>query len=119
MTAYTRRPAGSARADFLARHAQVLSIATFFLLCVLIFSLTSTAFFSTGNLLNLLRQSSPLLIVAIAMTFVITTGGIDLSIGSTVALVNALAAIALQAGIPWPLVILLLLLTGLVGFSRR
>lgn len=114
MTAYTSRPAGSARADFLARHAQVLSIATFFLLCIVIFSFTSTAFFSTGNLLNLLRQSSPLLIVAIAMTFVITTGGIDLSIGSTVALVNALAAIALQAGIPWPLVVLLLLLTGAV-----
>ena len=119
MTAYTSRSAGSSRADFLARHAQVLSIATFFLLCVIIFSVSSTAFFSTGNLLNLLRQSSPLLIVAIAMTFVITTGGIDLSIGSTVALINALAAIALQAGIPWPLVILLLLATGaIVGAAQ-
>ena len=36
------------------------------------------------------------------MTFVITTGGIDLSVGSRSALVNALAAIALQAGLPWP-----------------
>jgi simple sugar transport system permease protein len=119
MTAYTSRPQGSAKADFLARHAQVLSIATFFLLCVVIFSFTSEAFLSTGNLLNLLRQSSPLLIVAVAMTFVITTGGIDLSIGSTVALINALAAIALQAGIPWPLVILLLLATGaIVGAAQ-
>jgi simple sugar transport system permease protein len=112
MTSYTSRPQGSARADFLAQHAQVLSIATFFFLCLVIFSLTSDAFFSAGNILNLLRQSSPLLIVAVAMTFVITTGGIDLSIGSTVALVNALAAIALQAAIPWPLVIILLLVTG-------
>ena len=112
MTSYTSRPQGSAKADFLARHAQVLSIATFFLLCLLTFSLISDAFFSAGNLLNLLRQSSPLLIVAVAMTFVITTGGIDLSIGSTVALVNALAAIALQAAIPWPFVIILLLVTG-------
>ena len=54
MTAYTSRPQGLARADFLARHAQVLSIATFFLLCVVIFSVTSTAFLSIGNLLNLL-----------------------------------------------------------------
>ena len=50
------------------------------------------------------------------MTFVITTGGIDLSVGSTVALVNALAAILLQAALPWPLVVLaMLLLGGLVG----
>ncbi len=112
MTNYSSRPTGSTRADFLSRHAQVLSIAAFFIICLIVFSLISTAFFSIGNLLNLLRQSSPLLIVAVAMTFVITTGGIDLSIGSTVALVNALAAIALQAAIPWPIVIVLLLITG-------
>ncbi len=53
-----------------------------------------------------------MLIVAVAMTFVITTGGIDLSVGSTVALVNALAAILLQAALPWPLVILAMLLLG-------
>jgi simple sugar transport system permease protein len=52
------------------------------------------------------------LIVAVAMTFVITTGGIDLSVGSTVALVNASAAILLQFGIPWPLVIVALLALG-------
>ena len=45
------------------------------------------------------------MIVAVAMTFVITTGGIDLSVGSVLALVNALAAISLQAGVPWPLVV--------------
>lgn len=119
MTAYTSRPTGSLRAEFLARHAQVLSIATFFVLCIVVFSLASEAFLSTGNLLNLLRQSSPLLIVAVAMTFVITTGGIDLSVGSSVALVNALAAIALQASIPWPLVILLLLASGAaIGFTQ-
>ena len=46
------------------------------------------------------------------MTFVITTGGIDLSVGSIVALVNALAAISLQAGMPWPLVVVLMLALG-------
>ena len=65
---------------------------------VIVFALGTDAFTSRVNLLNLLRQSAPLLIVAVAMTFVITTGGIDLSVGSTVALVNALAAILLQAG---------------------
>jgi simple sugar transport system permease protein len=46
------------------------------------------------------------------MTFVIITGGIDLSVGSIAALVNALAAIALRAGLPWPLAVALLLALG-------
>ena len=114
-----RRPQGSAMADFLKAQAPVLSIAAFFLLMVLTFSLATGSFASSTNLLNLLRQSAPLLIVAVAMTFVITTGGIDLSVGSTVALVNALLAILLQLGIPGPLTVLLMLaLGGLVGAAQ-
>lgn len=116
MTIYTSRQEGSKHADFLGAHAQVLSIATFFILCCLVFAVSSQAFASSGNILNLLRQSAPMLIVAVAMTFVITTGGIDLSVGSTVALINAMAAILLQFGVPWPAVILALLGIGvLVG----
>src|SRR5918911_173542 len=116
MTTYSTRPLGSRRADFLATHAQVLSIAAFFVACCVFFGLTTDAFLTTGNLLNLVRQAAPMLIVAVAMTFVVTTGGIDLSVGSTVALVNALAAIALQAGVPWPLAVLLMLALGaLIG----
>jgi simple sugar transport system permease protein len=84
----------------LGRNAGVASIAAFFVVCALAFTFTTHTFLTTGNLLNVLRQSAPLLIVATAMTLVITTGGIDLSIGSTLALVGALAAIALQAGVP-------------------
>ena len=112
MTAYASRPRGSPRADFLGANAQVLSIAAFFVLCVIVFSAISDAFLSAGNILNLLRQSAPMLIVAVAMTFVITTGGIDLSVGSTVALVNALAALLLSWAVPWPVVIVALLLIG-------
>lgn len=111
-TSYTSRPTGSRYTDFLGAHAQVLSIAIFFALCCLIFALSTQAFASSGNILNLLRQSAPMLIVAVAMTFVITTGGIDLSVGSTVALINASAAILLQYGMPWPLVIIALLVLG-------
>ena len=114
MTTYTSRPEGSKHADFLGAHAQVLSIAAFFLLCCLIFAVSSQAFASSGNILNILRQSAPMLIVAVAMTFVITTGGIDLSVGSTVALINAMAAILLQFGVPWPVVILALLGIGIL-----
>lgn len=114
-----RRPQGSALADWLKAQAPVLSIAAFFVLMVVVFALGTNAFLSSVNLLNLLRQSAPLLIVAVAMTFVITTGGIDLSVGSTVALVNALAAILLQAGLPWPLVVPAMLVLGaLIGIIQ-
>ncbi|MFO1059689.1 MAG: ABC transporter permease [Dongiaceae bacterium] len=90
----------------------VASIALFFALVVILFSVVTEAFLTQPNLLNILRQIAPLVIVAVAMTFVITTAGIDLSVGSILALVNALAAISLQAGIPWPVVVGLMLLLG-------
>ncbi|TMJ36976.1 MAG: ABC transporter permease [Alphaproteobacteria bacterium] len=101
MNAYTSRPQGSRRADLFASNAQLLSIAGFFLIMVVIFSIASPVFLSTGNILNLVRQTAPILIVATAMTFVITTGGIDLSV-----------AILLQAGVPWPLAVIGLILLG-------
>jgi simple sugar transport system permease protein len=114
-----RRPQGRASRDFLIAQAPVLSIAAFFALVCVAFAVSTDAFLTEINLLNLLRQSAPLLIVAVAMTFVVTTGGIDLSVGSTVALVNALAAITLQAGVPWPLVVALMLALGaLVGLVQ-
>jgi simple sugar transport system permease protein len=117
--ARARRPQGSPWLDFLRAEAPTLSIAAFFVLMVGFFAITTDAFLTSPNLLNLLRQSAPLLIVAVAMTFVITTDGIDLSVGSTVALVNALAAIALQAGLPWPLVVGLMLAVGaLIGAAQ-
>ena len=109
------RPAGQLQ-EALIRHAPVLSIAAFFVLVCAVFGLATESFLTKVNLLNLLRQSAPILIVATAMTFVITTGGIDLSVGSSLALVNALAAIGLAAGIAWPIVVVLMLLLGaLIG----
>ncbi|MGI9491613.1 MAG: ABC transporter permease [Geminicoccaceae bacterium] len=98
--------------DFLGSNAPVLSIAAFFILVCVVFSAITDSFLTQVNLLNLLRQSAPILIVATAMTFVITTGGIDLSVGSNLALVNALAAITLAVGIPWPAAVLLMLFLG-------
>lgn len=112
MSAYTERSKGSSAADFLAEHAQVLSIAAFFAGCLVFFALMTDTFLTLGNILNVLRQAAPILIVAVAMTFVIITGGIDLSVGSQVALVNAVAAIVLAMGYPWPLVALAMLVFG-------
>lgn len=97
-------------------NGSIISIALFFIVVCLVFSIATTAFLTAPNLLNVVRQSAPLLIVAAAMTFVITTGGIDLSVGSVLALTSTLSAAALQAGIPWPLTVLLMLaLGGFIG----
>ncbi len=119
MTGYTERRAGSPVTDFLSEHAQVLSITAFFAACFLFFSLSTDTFFTLGNILNVIRQAAPILIVAVAMTFVIITGGIDLSVGSQVALVNAVAAIILAMGYPWPIVVVGMLAFGaLTGFLQ-
>jgi simple sugar transport system permease protein len=105
--------------DRLLDNAQTVSIATFLAACAIFFGLTSDAFASLGNLLNLLRQAAPMLIVAVAMTFVITTGAIDLSVGSQVAMTNALAAILLHDGAPWlPVVLGLLVVGGVIGTAQ-
>ena len=115
MTAIAGRPALGDRARLIIRdNGGVLSIAVFFIVMTVTFSLITKTFLTEINILNILRQSAPLMIVAVAMTFVITTAGIDLSVGSVLALVNALAAISLQAGLAWPLVVVLMLGVGIV-----
>jgi simple sugar transport system permease protein len=115
LTAIAAPPALRDRARLIAHDSGgVLSIAAFFVVMTVTFSLITDTFLTEANLLNILRQIAPLMIVAVAMTFVITTAGIDLSVGSILALVNALAAISLQAGLAWPLVIALMLCVGVV-----
>ena len=62
--------------DRLIAQGGVASIAIFFAVVCLLFSVVTDSFLTANNALNILRQSAPLLIVAAAMTFVITTGEI-------------------------------------------
>jgi galactofuranose transport system permease protein len=71
-----------------------------------------TGFFSVQVLLNLLIDNAFLLIVAIGMTFVILSGGIDLSVGSVIALTTMVSASLVQQGWPPLVVIPLVLLIG-------
>jgi ribose transport system permease protein len=74
-----------------------------FLMVVLIASLSSPRFFMAANLSNVSLQVSIVAIVAIGATLVILTGGIDLSPGSTVALVCCTLAILVRnLGLPLP-----------------
>lgn len=99
------------------KNVAVLSILGVLVLLVVVFSVVTDSFLTPGNILNLLRQNSPTLIVAVAMTFVITSAGIDLSVGSTVALTGAFAAAMLAYPLSVELTIPTMLLLGLaVGF---
>src|SRR5260370_16035536 len=75
-----------------------LGLATVLLTLVVILSFFAPTFLTTGNILNVLRQAAPTLIVALPMTLVITSGGIDLSVGSSLALVGVLAGTMLSLG---------------------
>lgn len=68
------------------------------LLIVVIISIMSPSFLTADNIFNVLRQVSISALIAFGMTFVILTGGIDLSVGSTLALTGAVAATLLAGG---------------------
>jgi ribose/xylose/arabinose/galactoside ABC-type transport system permease subunit len=74
-------------------------IISFLLLCVVL-ALLSDRFLTVSNAVNLLRQSTINGIIAVGMTFVILTAGIDLSVGATLALSTVVTANLLQQGIP-------------------
>ncbi|MEV4580832.1 ABC transporter permease [Nonomuraea jabiensis] len=80
---------------------------------VVALSLLSPDFLSVTNLLNVGVQAAVTAILAFGQTFVIVTGGIDLSVGSVAALsAIVLAWTATVAGLPWPPATLLSLLVG-------
>ncbi|MEV6632431.1 galactofuranose ABC transporter, permease protein YjfF [Actinoplanes sp. NPDC051470] len=75
-------------------------------------------FYNTQILLNIFIDNSFLLVVAVGMTFVILTGGIDLSVGSVVALTTMVCATMLNNGWPTPLAMIAVLLMGAaLGFA--
>jgi ribose/xylose/arabinose/galactoside ABC-type transport system permease subunit len=90
---------------------QLSTLAGLILLCVLLWALTPF-FLTRSNLLNVMEQTALNAIVAVGMTFVIVSGGIDLSVGSIVALSGVVLASALQAGWPVPAAIAVGLVVG-------
>ena len=80
---------------------------------LIVTAVLSPTFFHVQNMINVTRQASIVGVVAVGMTFVILTAGIDLSVGSMVALVAVSAAMLIHSGLAIPVVILLALLLGL------
>lgn len=88
------------------------TIAALIILIVFV-SVLNPAFLQVNNLLNLMRQLIINGFIALGMTFVILTGGIDLSVGSTLAFTSAIFAGLLQNGMATGLAIVITLALGL------
>jgi ribose/xylose/arabinose/galactoside ABC-type transport system permease subunit len=97
--------------------AQQFGLAISLVLLCLALSLLSDRFLTVNNLTNILRQSTINGIIAVGMTLVIFTRGIDLSVGSVLGLSVLITADVLQAGWSVPLAILVgLAVGGVMGF---
>ncbi len=99
----------SAWTERLTAHVPALSL---IVLCI-VFSLSSEVFLSTRNLLNVIDQLTVLGILALGMTAVIVIGGIDLSVGSVLAVSMMVMGWASNVqGVPMPLAIVAALVVG-------
>lgn len=84
------------------------------ILIIVIITALNPGFLSVSNLMNVLRQVSINALIAFGMTFVILTGGIDLSVGATLALTGAVTAGMMASGIDPIFAMLLGLLLGAI-----
>lgn len=100
------------------KHVPVIVTVGLFLLMYLIGSLKYTGFASPQIFLNLFIDNAFLIIVAVGMTFVILSGGIDLSVGSVIALTSMVTASLLENGqfSPWLVIPIAILIGPTLGF---
>jgi ribose/xylose/arabinose/galactoside ABC-type transport system permease subunit len=99
------------RRRFGASGRRLGTLAGLFALSALLWALTPH-FLTVSNLLNVLEQTAINAIIAAGMTFVIISAGIDLSVGSLVAVAGVVLASALHAGLPIPIAIVVALGVG-------
>ncbi|HCT81370.1 MAG TPA: sugar ABC transporter permease YjfF [Micromonosporaceae bacterium] len=94
------------------RHIPVMATGGLLVLMYTIGIVNYSGFSDTQVLLNIFIDNAFLLVVAVGMTFVILTGGIDLSVGAVVALTTVVAATLLEDGWPAGVVLPLVLAVG-------
>src|ERR1700726_530 len=102
----------------LARVGALLSLTLLVLLALLwvLLAFSTASFWTYGNITNLLRQGAMTAILAIGETFVIITGGIDLSVGAVVGFTSVIIAMLLTNGFPiWAAIVITLLLGFAIG----
>ncbi|NOY55683.1 MAG: ABC transporter permease [Actinobacteria bacterium] len=95
----------------LGRYAFLLVLMGF----VVFFSVRTDAFLSLGNLVNVLEGNAVLLIVALAMTLVVASGGIDLSVGIAVDFGAAFAVVAMKDySVTWQIAVVIAVMGGAI-----
>lgn len=87
---------GDERKDLIQKFAALFSL----LVLIAAFSVTSDAFFSIGNAMTVSLQTTSIAFLGVGVTVVILTGGIDLSVGSVLALSGTVAGLLVKDG--WP-----------------
>jgi len=112
----TTREEGSRKGFAMAQFTQKLGALLGLIILIIIVTILNPSFIDPLNILNLLRQVSINALIAFGMTFVVLTGGIDLSVGSILALSSAVMANLMVSG--WDPIISILLgciLGGVLG----
>jgi ribose/xylose/arabinose/galactoside ABC-type transport system permease subunit len=93
------------KASLLLRSRQLGTVAGLLVLSLTLWALTPY-FLTLSNLLNVAEQTAIIAIIAVGMTFVIISAGIDLSVGSVLALSGVMMASALHGAVPLPAALL-------------
>ena len=115
--AYKKARRARAGVKKLGSNGSVLGIVIALAALCLDLTIASPVFLTVSNFLNVFQQISINFVVAVGMTFVIISGGIDLSVGSNIALSGLLMGILMKNyGVPVPVTILAcILFSGLIG----
>ncbi len=115
-TAATEQRNGGALRERLSDVVSQLAAAGALIVVFVFLSIASPVFLSTDNLFNIGAQTAVVAVIAIGMTLVIITAGIDLSVGSVAALSGVMGAMMMvDLGLPWPLAVLGGTLVGAVA----
>lgn len=97
-----------------SRYKREISAAIAFAALLILVGIAASAFFSGGNLRDLLINNAPTLLVALGMTLVILVGQIDISVGSQFAVCSVAAGVLAKTGMPIPILFICVLLIGAV-----
>lgn len=104
--------------DLLSNHRES-GLLLILLLMGLVLSVVAEGFLTVDNIFNILKQTTLVTIIAAGQTFIITSGGIDLSVGYSMTLSSMILAYMLTFGLPVPVAIVLgILASVLVGLAN-
>lgn len=104
---------------FVKKYAARILLIAVLLTMITILTFSSEYFLTWKNVKNILNLASTYILLSVGMTFVICSGGIDLSVGSIMAMSSVIMGFAMKAGIPAGPAILLGLVTGtLIGAAN-